>query len=103
MFGERAGFRRDSKKTEAIAGGGREIARMGRRRAVRGELGSGIGAPEAVEFEAGELIEGDGSDSGIPGEDGFAGGVTGGDDAADVHGGSLGEVGEGYNKGNAVG
>jgi hypothetical protein len=56
--------------------------------AVGGKLRDGIRSPEAMKFEAWELIERDGSDGGVFGEDGLAGGVAGGDDTADVHGGS---------------
>jgi hypothetical protein len=62
---------------------------MRRRRAVAGKSWNGIGAPDAMEFEAWEEGEGDRFDGGVFGNDGFAGGVATGDYAADVHGGSL--------------
>ena len=43
-----------------------------------------------MKFEAWELVEGNRCDQGVLGEDGFAGEITSGDDAADVHGVPLG-------------
>jgi len=84
-----AGAGWDGEECETEATGGRKVAGMGGRCAVAGELGDGVGAPEAMEFEAGEEREGDGGDGSVLGEDGFAGGVAAGDDAADVHGARL--------------
>src|SRR5215469_11619115 len=47
-----------------------------------------------MELKAGEMVEGNGSDGSVFGEDGFAGRVAAGDDAADVHEGLLGWNGE---------
>jgi hypothetical protein len=86
VFGNLAGAGRDGEESETETAGGREVAWMRGRRAVAGELRDGVGAPKAMEFEAGEEREGDGFDGGVFDEDGFAGGVAAGDDAADVHG-----------------
>jgi len=51
-----------------------------------------------MEFEAGEMVKGDRGHGRVFGEDGLAGRVTAGDNAADVHGGSLNGMREGYNR-----
>jgi|SRR5215469_10452480 len=51
-----------------------------------------------MEFEAGEIVEGDRDNGGVFGEDGSAGRVPASDHAADVHGGSLDGMREGYNR-----
>jgi len=79
VFGDFAGAGRDGEECETETAGRREVAGMWGRRAVAGESGDVIGAPEAVEFEAGEEREGDGFDWGIFYEDGFAGRVAAGD------------------------
>ena len=89
VFWNFAGARRDSEERETETASGREVSGMSRRRAVAGELGNGVGAPEAVEFEAGEKRESGRFDGGVFDEDGFTGGVAAGDDAADVHGENL--------------
>lgn len=62
VFGNFAGAGRNSEKSETKTPGGREVARVRRRSAVGGELWNGIGAPEAVKFEAGQERESDGLD-----------------------------------------
>jgi hypothetical protein len=81
-----AGAGRDGEESETETAGGREIPGMRRRSAIAGKFRDGIGAPDAVKFEAWEQGKGDGFDGGVFHEDGFAGGVAAGDDAADVHG-----------------
>jgi hypothetical protein len=85
VLGNFAGAGRDGEESETETTGGREVTRMRGRCAVGGETGDGIGAPEAMKFEAGEEGEGDGLDGGVFDEDGFAGGVATGDYAADIH------------------
>jgi hypothetical protein len=85
LLGDGLGARRYGEKAETEAARGREVAWIRRRSAVAGERRGRIGAPEAMEFEAGEQGESDGRDCGVFREDGFAGGVAAGDDAADVH------------------
>jgi hypothetical protein len=86
LLGDGLGARRYGEKAETEAARGREVAWMRRRSAVAGERRGRIGAPQAMEFEAGEQGESDGRDCGVFGENGFAGGVAAGDDAANVHG-----------------
>jgi hypothetical protein len=86
--GLRAG--RDGEKAETKTARGREITGMWGRRAIAWERLGRIRAPETMEFEPGEQGERDGRDGGVFGEDGFAGGVAGGDDAANVHGSLVG-------------
>jgi hypothetical protein len=86
--GDGLGARRYGEKAETKAARGREVAWMRRRSAVAGERRGRIGAPQAMEFEAGEQGESDGRDCGVFGENGFAGGVAAGDDAANVHAGA---------------
>jgi hypothetical protein len=62
VFGNFAGAGRNGEKSETKTAGGREVARVRRRSAVGGELWNGIGAPEAVKFEAGQEGESDGLD-----------------------------------------
>ena len=81
-----AGAGRNGEEGEAETSGGREVTGMRWRRAVAGEFWNGVGAPEAMEFEAREQGKGNGFDGGVFDEDGFAGGVAAGDDATDVHG-----------------
>jgi hypothetical protein len=86
VFWNFAGAGGNGEEGEAKTAGGREVTGLRGRGAVGGEFGDGIGAPEAVEFEAGEQGESDGFDGGVFHKDGFARGVAAGDDAADVHG-----------------
>jgi hypothetical protein len=87
LLGDGLSVGRDGEKAETKTAGRREVKWMRGRSAVARQRRGRIGAPEAMEFEAGEQGEGDGRDSGVFGEDGFAGGVAAGDDAADVHSG----------------
>jgi hypothetical protein len=86
LLGDGLSAGRDGEKAKTKTTGGREVTLMRRWSSVAGEGRGRIGAPEAVEFEAGEQGESDGQDGGVFSEDGFAGGVAAGDDAADVHG-----------------
>jgi hypothetical protein len=87
LLGSALSVGRDGEKAETKTAGRREITWMRGRSAVAGERRGRIGAPEAMEFKAGEQGESDGRDGGVFGEDGFAGGVAAGGDAADVHDG----------------
>ena len=81
-----AGARRNGEEGETETASGREVAGMRGSGAIARELRDGIGAPDAMEFEAREEGERDGFDGCVFHEDGFAGRVSAGDDAADVHG-----------------
>jgi len=78
---------RHDEEAEAKASSGREVTSGDGTGGCR-DLRSGIGASEAMEFEAGKKPERDGFDRGVFGEDGFSRRVMAGDDTADVHGNS---------------